>query len=196
MRWLFCLILSFTTAHAKDSVNISLVSTEYVLPSEQTMPSCQIFYHRRREREKVLREKLHNLKVAGFNVDLFLKDQYITNKFFLEKQLWRDELVTMINTWELPEGLQNELKTLGAQTFLRLNSDGIDWQEKMLFFPQDVLFFVDENKKTLQTQHQIYYADYCKPGSKSQLTWFPSASLSPLSSQSQLEQLLKFLKEN
>jgi hypothetical protein len=199
MIWFYSVFIFnlLSSVHADEWVPLSRIQTHYVLPKDETLPSCQIFKHRRLEREKVLREIKHSLKDNVIvTMDLFLKDQYIINKLFLESHLWRDQVVTIVSTWKVPPALSEELKTKGSETFLRLAGDGIQWQEKMAFFPEEVKFFWDENQQILETHHQTYYVDYCNPQTESELSWLRAQEQQPqLSTQVQLDQFLQLIKE-
>ena len=189
-------ILFLVFVNATNGISMQRISTEYVISNPQSLPSCQIVGHRRREREKVLRELAHNLQKKNIHTDLLLKDRYIINKFFFEEALWNDEVVTIVNTWSLTSDLLKELELIGFETFLRLEGDGILWQEKMNFFPDEVTLSWNQEQNTLVTHHTTYYADYCQPRQESQLHWFPREKATPPSTLQQVEQILHSQKEH
>ena len=160
---------SISTTHALTQLNLS--STDYIVDAASEHPSCGLFQKRRDEREKVLREIMHHLSKNKKSNSYLLEDRYITNKYFLDKNLWMDETVKIVHTWNVSDDfIENYTKNSNLMV-MQLKSDGILWIEKIAFFPDDVEFIMDEKNKTLMTIHSAYYIDYCKPQVTPRLEW-------------------------
>lgn len=196
MSYILALTLFFASnAFSQSFISLELLSSEYLLSEKKIKPSCTLFKHRRLEREKVLRELKHHLELTNWNTTGFFKDDYILNKFFLDKELWQDETVTIVNTWKVPESFSNEFNTSMHFPFLFLSGDGIEWRSPMNLFPEEVSFSWSEADNTLVSQHTTYFIDYCSPQKKNQLLWFPLNSDKPQMTQIKINEILNQLKE-
>ncbi len=192
--YLLCLLLMYENVWGSEPKDMPLIESHFELNSKEPLPSCKMFQYRQKEREKVLREKLHNLH-QDLDLALLLKDQYITNKFFLDETLWRDETVTVVNTWSIPEELSQRMQA-GAHPVFHLSGDGINWVEQIAYFPEEVTFTWDLDQHVLETRHQTYYVDFCKPRDASRLTWTTEDLSKYFLSVMQWQKALQLIKEN
>lgn len=196
MRYIYLLSLLLMCGNAMGSSfqELPLIESHYELHSSEVLPSCKMFEYRKKEREKVLREMKHNLQKENVEAALLLKDQYITNKFFLDEYLWRDEVVIVVNMWSISEELSQSILA-GNPLIFRLSGDGIEWQEDVQHFPDEVSFGWQDGQRLIITRHETYYVDFCGPRKPSQLAWTSESLPKSFLSEMKWQQTLKLIKE-
>lgn len=177
MKQLILLISAFISLNtlAQESVSLELLESKYILDENLNYPSCLIAKHRSKQREKVLREYAHHAKKSPKYRDFFFVNDYLMNKYFLDFSLWNDEVVSVRNIWKIEDASLKKLKEGKDKTYFWLMGDGVNWVERVSFFPKDATFEFDFENKTLTTVHKTYYHDYCFPEKETELYWFPDS---------------------
>ena len=176
---------------ALEPVSFEKVQTEYIL-EKNSYPSCMLFKHRAIERAKVLRELSYASKKNPYHKDIFFVNDFLMNKYFLEMELWQDETVTVRNVWQLTPELLQQIQARQDTSYFWLKGDGVDWIERMSFFPEEVSFEWDIENSQLITKHKTYYVDYCFPREESSLQWDEDGYTDFWSTQESIDNFLNF----
>ena len=151
--------------------------------------SCRIQMHRKKERDKKLREYYHAKGFAGLDKRLSASAIFIS--MFTDFEINRTPKVTVTNTWEVSSEFTNVYNTSPEQLFLEITGNGIWWRERKVRFPADIMFFLNEEKSELVTTHKIFHSAFCLTDYETELTWSTVRDLNNPTVQELLDFLLK-----
>lgn len=136
----------------QNSETLSILSVAYSHPKE--MSSCGLLRQRAIERMKVIRE----LEVA----DILDSNNLLTNKYFLDANVWQDEVVAVLVTATLSEGLAEQLRVYGLPgTFLELNGPGVVWHSYLSQMPEGLSYSFDLERRLVEVRYQVYQNIFC-----------------------------------
>ena len=149
--------------------------------------SCRIQMHRKKERDKKLREYYHAKGYSGLDKRLSASAIFIS--MFTDFEINSAPKVVVTNVWNVSSEFVKVYNTSPEHLFLEISGNGVWWRERKSRFPSDIMFFLDEEKNELVTTHKIFHSDFCLTDYETRLSWTTVRDLNNPT----VEELLYFL---
>ncbi len=164
MLFMFLILISnlsysMRTNNSKDSEMNMMENIESVYSFVGDAPSCQISLMRQLERDKKLRELFQLKDLTDFNSTLLRSRLFLSR--FIDTSLYEDEVVHVVNHWRVDEEFIFSFQNQPEALCIKIKGVGIEWSERLARFPEEVYFYLDENKKILTTRHLAFHSDFC-----------------------------------
>ncbi len=148
----FLLLLLFSTLSYGTSVEV----VDYSFTTPSSAPSCRLLLHRKKEREKVLRE------FGNIEGDAHLSNTLLMNKYFYEIHHWVDESVEVYLQVRLKPALLEQIKILGHGNFIfKIHGRGITWHSRLDQLPSGMRIYFHPDQNLVDITYPIYLSELC-----------------------------------
>ncbi len=153
----------FTFQLAMASYDIKIQSVQY--QSLMDSPSCELLYHRQLERSKVIREAIYllGLDEESSQAKIMQQNTLITNKLFLDKNIWEDLITEVTITAQIDSLLLKAINSEGLdKLYFSIKGPGLAWSSLGSSMSEDIKFDYSTLEQKIIISYPIYKGDECQ----------------------------------